>query len=405
MKNEIELLAPAGNWESLMAAINAGADAVYLGIGELNMRASATSNFQIKDLKNISDVCHKNNIKVYITLNTVVYDREVEEIRNIINEIKKQKIDGIIASDMAVIRYANALNVPVHISTQMSVSNIESVKFFAKYADRMVLARELDLEQVKKIVDEIENQNICGPNKKCVEIEVFAHGAMCVGISGRCQMSLYHYNLSANRGKCVQMCRRKYRVIDMETQKELELDNNFIMSRSDLCTLGMLPKLIASGVSVLKIEGRGRGPEYVDMVVKTYRKALNAIENKKYNQKFIDKSLKNLKTVFNRGFSTGFYMGRNQEEWAKSENNKATDLKQLIGQIVHFYPKAGVIEILKNDQVKAGEKFIITGPTTGIVRGKFEKIIVDGDKMTFKIDKKVRVNDKLFLICSADRNE
>lgn len=400
MKNKIELLAPAGNFESLMGAINAGADAIYLGIGEMNMRAAATSNFQLRDLKNIADLCHKNKIKIYITLNTVIYDGEIQEIKKIIDEIKKQKIDGVIASDMAVIKYANKLNIPVHISTQMSVSNIESVKFFSQFADRIVLARELDLEQIKNITNEIRNQNICGPGGTLVEIEVFAHGAMCVGISGRCGMSLYHYDLSANRGKCVQMCRRRYKVTDMDTGAELELDDNLVMSRSDLCTIGMLDKLVESGIKVLKIEGRGRGPEYVDMVVKTYKKALVAIENNEYNQEFIDKCLEELKTVFNRGFSSGYYLGRKQEEWATGENNLATEKKQLIGQVAHFYPKPRVVEMLKNSDIniKNGDKFMITGSTTGIIRGEFQEALVDKNVVTFQVTEKARVGDRVFVI-------
>lgn len=407
MKNRVELLAPAGSFESLIAAIKAGADSVYLGIGDMNMRASATVNFKFEDLKEIAKICHRNRVKVYITLNTVVYDNEIESIKKIIDEIKRQKIDAIIASDMAVINYARKLGIPVHISTQMSISNIESVKFFSQFADRMVLARELNLEQVKSICEEIKRQEIYGPNGNLVEIEVFAHGAMCVAVSGRCQMSLYHNNLSANRGKCVQTCRRKYQVTDMDSGKELVLDNNFVMSRSDMCTLGMLDKLVESGVKVLKIEGRGRGPEYVDKVIRTYRDALIAIEEKKFNKELVEKSLENLKTVFNRGFSEGFYMGRSQDEWAKGENNLATEKKQLIGQINNFYPKIWVALVDNNNKVeiKNGSEFIVTGPTTGLVRGKFEEIRLEDKIITFKVNSKVRVNDKVFLICPADKSE
>ncbi|MEI8067527.1 MAG: peptidase U32 family protein [Candidatus Shapirobacteria bacterium] len=398
--NKVELLAPAGNFESLMAAIQAGADAVYLGIGELNMRATANLNFEMRDLKNISELCHKNNIKVYVTLNTVVYDEEIGEIKKIIDEIKKQKIDAIIASDLAVINYARAIGVEVHISTQMSVSNLETVKFVSQFADRVVLARELSLEQITKIIKEIEFQKICGPNGKLIEIEVFAHGAMCVGVSGRCQMSLFHYNSSANKGRCVQMCRRKYRVIDVDTEKELVLDNNLIMSRSDLCTLDFLDKLVESGVKVLKIEGRGRGADYVYKVIKVYKKALEDIENKNYSKEKIEGYLEELKTVFNRGFSQGFYLGRSVDEWAKGEDNLATEKKQLIGQVNHFYPKPSVVEFKINSGVKAknGDNFIITGPVTGIVLGTIEGILFDDNIVTFKIDKKVKKNDKVFLI-------
>jgi U32 family peptidase len=395
----MELLAPAGNFESLMAAINAGADSVYLGIGEINMRASATTNFQLSDLKSIAKIAHKNMVKVYVTLNTVVYDSEIIEIKKILKEIKKQKIDGVIASDMAVIKLAKDLGIEVHISTQLSISNIEAVKFYSQFADRIVLARELNLEQIEKIIKDIKKLKIKGPKGKLVEIEVFAHGAMCVAQSGRCFMSLFHNNLSANKGKCVQICRRKYRVIDENTGEEMIIDNNFVMSRSDLCTIGMLDKLAKIGVSVLKIEGRGRGPEYVDTVIKTYKKAIEAIENGTYNQKNVDLWQTELKKVFNRGFSEGYYMGRKLNEWSKSENNLATEKKILSGKVEHFYPKIGIVSIKldKDKTLKNGDNFMITGTTTGVVRGKIESLKID-DLPTFKVEKKVRVNDKFFII-------
>ncbi len=413
---KVELLAPAGSFETLMTAINAGADAVYFGVGDLNMRASAAINFQISDLKKIADICHENKIRAYITLNTVVYNQELEKIREIIDQVKLYGIDAIIASDLAVIEYARKIGVEVHISTQMSVSNTESVRFFSKFADRIVLARELDLEQVQKIIEDIKKENICGPSGKLVEIEIFAHGAMCVAQSGRCAMSLYHYNLSANRGKCTQVCRRKYQVIDMDTNQELVIDNNFVMSRSDLCTIGMLDKLVASGISVLKIEGRGRGPEYVDTVIRTYKEALTTIENGNYSQEKVTTWLFNLKKVFNRNFSTGYYMGRKIEEWSNGENNMATEKKQLIGQIEHYYPKIGVILMtINNDvEIRQGDQLMITGPTTGTLKGKFEDLLVNdeksdraikGDSITFKVSEKVRVNDKVFLIYSSEKNE
>lgn len=406
IQNQIELLAPAGNFESLTAAIKAGADAVYLGIGDLNMRASATANFQLSDLKKIADIGNKNNVKVYVTLNIVVYDSEIEEIKKILEEIKKQKIDGIIASDMAVIKMARNLKIPVHISTQLSISNIEAVKFYAQFADRIVLARELDLEQIEKIIKDIKKFKIKGPTGNLIEIEVFAHGAMCVAQSGRCFMSLFHNNLSANKGKCVQICRRKYRVIDENTNEELVIDNNFVMSRSDLCTMGLLDKLVKIGVKVLKIEGRGRGAEYVDTVIKTYKKALEAIENGSYSQKNIDLWQEELKKVFNRSFSQGFYMGRKLNEWSGSENNLATEKKILVGKVDHFYPKINIVSIKldKDKTIKNGDNFLIIGPTTGVIRGKVENLKTD-DSATFKVTERVRVNDKFFLIYCADKNE
>lgn len=404
MKSKIKILAPAGSFESLTSAINAGTDEIYFGIGELNMRASAAVNFKISDLKKISNIRHKNNVKVYVTLNTIVYDQELNQIKKILQEIKKQKIDGIIASDLAIIKTAYDMGISVHISTQMSISNIESVRFFSQFADRIVLARELDLEQIKFITNQIKKQKIYGPNKKLVEIEVFAHGAMCVGISGRCQMSLYHYNLSANRGKCVQICRRRYKVTDLDTDKELILNDKSIMSRSDLCTIGMLDKLVDSGINVLKIEGRGRGPEYVDTVIKTYRKALNDIENKTFSKNKIEEYLRDLKTVFNRGFSTGYYLGKKQEEWATGENNQATEKKFLVGKIDHFYPKISVVSVKlnPNETIKNGDTFLITGPTTGIIRGIVKNLQFDSHSYTFPISSKSRINDKFFIMKKSE---
>jgi len=390
---KINILAPAGNWESLRAGINAGADEVYFGIGKLNMRAAGANNFSINDLKEIGLVCKKDGVKSWVTLNTVVYDEEIEEIKNILKEIKKAKITGIIASDLAVIKAANKEKLEVCVSTQMSVSNLETIRFLSKFINRIVLARELNLEQIKKITEGIKKE------KLKVEIEVFGHGAMCVGVSGRCQMSLYHHNLSANRGKCVQMCRRKYEVKDLDSGKEMILENNLIMSRSDLCTIGLLEKLIESGVSTIKIEGRARSAEYVDTVVRVYKKALNLINENKYNKTEKEKLLKELKTVFNRGFSTGFYLGKSTDEWANGENNLATETKILIGKIDHFYPKINVAEIklTTNIRVQNGDNYIIIGPSTGVIRSKFFDIKMDDNVLTFKTNKRVRKNDQLFI--------
>jgi len=393
-KNKIKILAPAGNWESLRAGINTGADEVYFGIGELNMRAAGANNFSINDLKEIGLICKKAGVKSWVTLNTVVYDEEIEEIKKILKEIKKAKITGVIASDLAVIKAANKEKLEICVSTQMSVSNLETIKFLSHWVDRFVLARELNLKQIKKITEGIKKE------KLKIEIEVFGHGAMCVGISGRCQMSLYHHNLSANRGKCVQMCRRKYEVKEMETGKEMILENNLIMSRSDLCTIGLLDKLVESGISTIKIEGRARSADYVDTVVRVYKKALNLIEEKKYGKSEKEKLLEELKTVFNRGFSTGFYLGRSTDEWAVGENNLTTEKKILLGIIDHFYSKIGVAEIkLTTDKrIQNGDNYIIIGSSTGVIRGKFFDIKMDKNTMTFKVKGKVRKNDKLFYL-------
>jgi len=397
--NKIKILAPAGNFESLMAAVNAGADEIYFGIGILNMRTAGANNFSIDDLEKVSQICKKAKIKSWITLNTVVYDEEIGEIEKILNKIKKLRIDGIIASDLAVIKMANEKKIEICVSTQMSVSNLETIKFLSKWVDRIVLARELSLEQIKKIVEGIKKEKIIGPKKQLIEIEVFGHGAMCVGISGRCQMSLYHQNLSANRGKCVQMCRRKYEVTEMETGKKMILDNNLIMSRSDLCTIGLLDKLAETGISTIKIEGRARSADYVDTVINVYKKALKLIEEKKYNKATKEKLLEELKTVFNRGFSEGYHLGRKVEEWALGENSLATTTKILLGKIDHYYPKIKVAEIkLTTDKrVDNGDNYIIIGPSSGVIKGKFFYIKMDKNILTFKVKQKVRIGDRLFV--------
>ena len=394
MKSRIKILAPAGNFESLIAGINAGADEVYFGIGQLNMRAAGANNFSVNDLKEIGKICKKAKVKSWVTLNTVVYDEEIEEIKRILNEIKKAEITGIIASDLAVIKMATDKKLEVCVSTQMSVSNLETIKFLSKWINRVVLARELNLEQIKKITEGIKKEKIK------VEIEVFGHGAMCVGVSGRCQMSLYHHNLSANRGKCVQMCRRKYEVKDLDSGKKMILDNNLIMSRSDLCTIGLLDKLVESGISTIKIEGRARSADYVDTVVRVYKKALDLIAEKKYGKVEKEKLLKELKTVFNRGFSSGFYLGRSVDEWTKGENNLATETKILLGKIEHFYPKIEVAEIklTGKERVNNGDNYLIIGPSSGVIRGKFFEIKMEENNLTFRVKEKVRKNDNLFLI-------
>jgi putative protease len=398
--NKVNILAPAGNWESLMAAINAGADEVYFGIGELNMRAAGANNFEITDLEKISKLGKEKKVKTWLTLNTVVYDEEIEIIKKTLGEIKKSGINGIIASDLAVIKEANKQGIEVCASTQMSVSNLETVKVLSQWVDRIVLARELNLEQVKKIIDGIKKEKVVGPKGNLIEIEVFGHGAMCVAMSGRCQMSLYTSNLSANRGKCVQVCRRKYEVKDKDTGKELVLDNDWVMSRSDLCTIGLLEKLIETGIKTIKIEGRARSADYVDTVVRVYKKALDLINKNNFDKKEKGKLMGELKTVFNRGFSSGFYMGRSTDEWASGENNLATETKKLLGQIEHFYQKIKVAEIKlnKNDRVKNGDEYLIIGPSTGVFRDKFFDIKIEKDILTFKTKQKVRKNDKLFLV-------
>jgi len=411
---KIELLAPAGSFESLKAAINAGADAVYFGIGNFNMRASAARNFQLEDLPEVVKTCHKNNVKAYVALNTVLYNNELERMQEIINKIKSSGADALIAADIAAIKYTREIDLEVHISTQLSISNTESLKHYAQFADRVVLARELSLEQVKSISEDIRKQTIKGPKGELIELEAFAHGALCVAVSGRCAMSLYCYGRSANRGQCAQVCRREYKITDIETGKELVVDNNYVMSAADLCTIGMLPELLDAGITILKIEGRGRQAEYVDTVISTYKKALKAIDKGEYTQANIEKWLKDLESVYNRGFTQGFYMGRKLDEWSGARGSKASEEKTLIGVVQKYYPKAQVVQvkILAKDIIKEGEKFAIIGPTTGIVKGKLTGMLVNdkavksasqNDIVTFKLHNKrtntpARHNDKFYII-------
>ena len=406
---EIEILAPAGSFAALRAAINAGCDAVYFGLADLNMRATAAANFTYDDLNEIMQICKQNNIKAYVTLNVLVYDDEMTKVREIIDRVKLAGVDAVIAADMAVIEYARAQGVEIHISTQMSVSNVESVKFYSKFADCIVLARELTLEKVTSICEQVREQNLCGPKGELMQIEVFAHGALCVAVSGRCSMSLYCYNASANRGRCTQVCRRKYKVVDPDTGKELTVDNNYVMSSADLCTIGMLDKLVNSGISVLKFEGRGRSPDYVDLVIRTYREALKSINEDTYTLDKILQWNKDLKTVFNRGLSQGYYMGRTVEEWSGVNGSKTTDEKVQIGLVEKYYPKAQIVQVLIQSQnsVNRGDEFMIIGPETGVVRGELTEFWLNeilaqtakqGDVITFKSAIPVRKNDIFFIL-------
>ncbi|MCP3686404.1 MAG: U32 family peptidase [bacterium] len=404
----IEIMAPAGSYESLMAAIKAGAGSVYFGVGNLNMR-SRSANFQFDDLKKVAAICKKHKVNSYLTLNTVMYDEDIKSIKKICDIAKKAGITAVIASDISVINYCNKINLEVHMSTQVNISNIEAVKFYSKFADVIVLARELNLEQIKNIVSEIKKQKIKGPKGKLIQIEIFIHGALCVSISGKCYMSLAQYNKSANRGACLQACRRSYKVIDDETGDELKIDNQFVMSPKDLCTISVLDKILKSGVTVLKIEGRGRSPDYVYKTTKAYKEAIESIENKTYTKKKIDNWLKELGSVYNRGFwHGGYYLGNKLGEWCDRYGSKATEKKTFLGICNNYYTKKSIAEFtLQAGGIKKGSKIIITGPTTGVIETKLEDFFVDekpttqakkGDIITFKLNEKTRMNDKLFVV-------
>ncbi len=403
-----ELLAPAGSWAALTAAIQAEADAIYFGVEELNMRANTAQKFTLDDLAEIAKQCHENKIKCYLALNVLVYDQELEQAKKVIDAVRDAKIDAVICFDPSVIEYARSQGVEVHISTQHSISNIEAVKFFSQWADRMVLARELTLEQIKEIVDEIQEQKITGPSGRLVEIEIFIHGAMCVSVSGRCGMSLYCHNTSANRGMCFQPCRRAYQVTDPETGKAMKVDNNYVMSPEDLCTIGLLNEIIDIGVVCLKIEGRGRTADYVDRVVRAYREALESIEQGTYTKDKIDAWNKQLGTVYNRGLSDGFYRGKAFKYWCGSYGSQATEKKEFVGPVTKFYPRISVAEInVQASKLEEGTEVIFMGKTTGVHRTCAKNLIVEekpvkvakqGDALTFEVSERVRRGDKLYKI-------
>lgn len=409
MTEKVELMAPAGSFEALKAAIKAGADSVYFGVKQLNMRSHSANNFGLKDLKKIKKICAENKVKCYLTLNTIVYDGEIKLIKKICNKTKEAKIDAIIATDMAVISYANSIGLRVHASTQLNVSNIEAVKFFSKYADVIILARELDLRQIKEICSKVKKEKIKGPSGNLIKIEVFVHGALCVSIAGKCFMSLAVFNKSANRGECLQNCRRSYRVIDEDTGDELKVENKYVMSPKDLCTISIVDKLIEADISVFKIEGRARSPDYVYVVTKVYREAINSYYKKTYSQENIKKWKSELKTVFNRGFwYGGYYFGKKLGDWAGVYGTRATKEKVLLGVVLNYFSrkKIGYFK-LQAGKLSQGDEILITGPTTGVVFEKATSIFKDekpvkaaekGDLITIAINEKIRANDKLFLL-------
>jgi len=406
MDRKIELMAPAGGFDALQAALDNGADSIYFGIDQLNMRARATMNFTLGDLDEISKKCSERGVKTYLTLNTIVYDHDLSIVKTVINKVKEIGITAIIASDQAVIGYARSQNVEVHISTQVNITNIETVRFYSLFADVMVLSRELSLRQIKSICEGVIKENICGPNGKPVEIEVFAHGALCMAVSGKCYLSLHTQNSSANRGACNQNCRKQYKVIDLEDGHELEIDNEYIMSPKDLCTINFLDELIDTGISVLKIEGRGRSPEYVATVIKCYREAIDAVQNNTYTTEKVANWMGRLETVYNRGFWGGYYLGQELGEWTNKSGSSATQKKIYIGKGEHYFPKPKIGQFkLESHSLKIGDKILVTGPTTGVVETEVTNLIADdkqveeafkGQEITFPIDYKIRSSDKLY---------
>ena len=379
---KIELMAPAGSFDSLQAAISNGADSVYFGVEQLNMRARASINFTIDDLPEIVKRCEAKNVRTYLTLNTIIYDHDLSIIKILLDAAKAANITAVIVMDQAVIAYARQIGMEIHISTQINITNIETVKFYAMFADTMVMSRELSLGQVKKICDQIEKEQIKGPSGNLVEIEIFGHGALCMAVSGKCYLSLHSQNSSANRGACKQNCRKKYTVIDQDTGFEMELDNEYIMSPKDLCTLDFLDQVIDTGVKVLKIEGRGRAPEYVATVIKTYREAIDSFYEKTFNKEKIEKWMTELKKVYNRGFWSGYYLGQELGEWSDVDGSKATQKKVYIGKGVHYFPKSKIAEFkIEAFDLTKGDTILITGPTTGVEEFELTEMMVNDEEL------------------------
>lgn len=406
-RKDFEIMAPVGSYESLHAAIEAGADAIYFGVEGLNMRSRSSVNFTLDDLRNIASICGEAGVKTYLTVNTIIYDSELERCREVIRAVRDSGISAIIASDVAAIMYARSIGVEVHISTQVNVSNIEAVRFYAQWADVMVLARELNMEQVATIRDAIVRDDIRGPHGDLVRLEMFCHGALCMAVSGKCYLSLHEMNSSANRGACTQICRRGYRVTDLETNDELEVENKYIMSPKDLKTIHFLNKMIDAGVRVFKIEGRARGPEYVKLTVEAYSQAIEAICDGTYSEEKIAVWDESLARVFNRGFWDGYYMGQRLGEWSSKYGSSATKVKRYIAKGVRHYTKLGVGEFrMEAGELRPGDEVVITGPDTGAIIMKVDELRLEydpvpvvrkGQSFSLKVPRKIRPSDRMYI--------
>lgn len=410
-KNKVEIMSPVGSYEALYAAIEAGADSVYFGVEGLNMRSRSANNFTIEDLKNIADIASQNGVKTYLTLNTIVYDSELGYMQEILNAAKQSGVSAVIAADLAVISYARSINLEVHLSTQCNITNREAVKFFSQFADVIVTARELSLDKVKDITTWIRENNIKGPSGRTLEIECFVHGALCMAVSGKCYISLDNANQSANRGACLQFCRRPYKVTDLDGGTELMIDNQYIMSPKDLKTLNFLDKVLDAGVRVLKIEGRGRSPEYVKVVTRVYKEAAQAWLNGEWSEDKLEKWNEDLKKVYNRGFWDGYYLGQRVGEWTKKYGSQATTKKTFIGTVTNYFKNISVAEIkIETGELKVGDNIYIMGTTTGVYEDRVEEIRVDlkptektvkGEFCSIATKGVVRRGDKLYLVEST----
>ncbi len=410
-RRDIEIMAPVGSYESLMAAIQGGAGSVYFGVEHLNMRSRSSHNFTIEDLKKITEIARSRGVKTYLTMNVEIFDTDAEQMNTILDAAKEAGVSAVIAADISVIVYARSIGLEVHISTQVNITNIEAVKFYSQFAEVVVLAREMNLERVREISRQIDEQQIKAPSGNLVQLEMFVHGALCMAVSGKCYLSLHEMNSSANRGACLQICRRAYIVTDKETGAELEIDNEFIMSPKDLNTIHFLNKILDSGVSVLKIEGRARSPEYVKTTVECYREAVDACFDDTFTEEKIQNWNERLATVFNRGFWDGFYLGQRLGEWSTSYGSQATKRKIYVGKCTNFFTNIQVAEFkLETKNLKTGDEIIVTGPTTGVIQTTVEEIRVDlkpvaqalkGEVISVPFDVKLRRNDKLYKLVEA----
>ena len=405
-------MAPVGSYEALSAAIQAGAGSVYFGIGRLNMRSKSAKNFTLDDLNKIATICNEHNVKSYVTINTVVFDEELDEMRQLVDAVKANGISAIIASDQSVIQYARQIGVEVHMSTQCNITNIEAIKYYSQFADVMVTAREVSVNQVKAITRKIEEQNIRGPKGELIRIEVFCHGALCMAVSGKCYLSLDNFNTSANRGACVQPCRRGYTVQDRDKEITLAIDNEYIMSPKDLCTLPFLDKVLDAGVKILKIEGRGRSPEYTKVTVGVYSEAVKAIQNGGFTEEKVVEWTERLRSVYNRDFWDGYYLGRKMGEWTQRYGSQATKTKIFVGTVTNFFAKINVAEIrMETQDLKVGDDIMIIGPTTGVYEDNVSEIRVElqpvestekGELCSIPVKDVIRRGDKVYKVIDAE---
>ncbi len=409
-----EIMAPAGSFASLQAAINAGCGSVYFGVHQLNMRSRSSHNFNLEELKEIADICSAANVRSYVTLNTLLYNHDLTLMKRIIDEAKKAGVSAVIVQDIAAIQYAHQIGMPIHASTQLSISNYEAVKFYSQFADTIVLAREVDLNMMADICNRIKEEKLCGPSGELLKIEVFVHGALCIAQSGRCQMSLLQNNTSAQRGACLQECRKQYLIKDIETGMEMRIRDSYILSPKDLCCLPFLDKLVEAGISVFKIEGRGRNPQYVDRVVRTYKEAVDAIGEGNFTEEKIKLWMNGLKEVFNRGFSEGYYLGKKLPEWSGFSRNRSEYERVFIGKVNHYFPKAKVAEInVQAHELTKGDKLVIMGKSTGVLYCDVNEMKRDdlsieiskkSDLVTIPLTDRVRKNDKVYLLRKRNLN-